>query len=161
MRYSLYGQMSPEQMLPRQMSPWQLESVLDVPRNLPLKFHQNWVSNSLYIGDIKFVWVVVVIFTSNPTKVMLGWVKLWLSWGFDNLQGRIMILGIHNKEKKNSEWNRRKCYSSFCCVSNHVWTDCEPLNWWRKEIFSNKIHKQNRKQRVHKGKWPQHTYSEN
>ena len=25
-----------------------------------------------------------LIFVSNPTKVMLGWVELWLSWGFDN-----------------------------------------------------------------------------
>ena len=33
-------------MLPAQMSPWQLESVLDVPRSLHINFHQNWVSNS-------------------------------------------------------------------------------------------------------------------
>ena len=46
------------QMLRGQMSPRQLESVLDVPRNLPLKFHQNWVSNSRDIADIEFVWVV-------------------------------------------------------------------------------------------------------
>ena len=69
-------------MLPGQMSPWQLESVLDVPRSLHLKFHQNWFSNSLDIADIEFVWVVggggggvvcKVIFVSNPTKVMLNW----------------------------------------------------------------------------------------
>ena len=39
-------QMSPEQMLsgkilPGQMSPWQLKSILGVHRNLSLKFHQN------------------------------------------------------------------------------------------------------------------------
>ena len=34
------------------MSPWQLESVLDVPRNLHLKFHQNRVSNSWGIANI-------------------------------------------------------------------------------------------------------------
>ena len=28
--------------------------------------------------------VCKVIFMSNPTKVMLGSVELWLSWGFDN-----------------------------------------------------------------------------
>ena len=38
--------MLPGQILPGQMSLWQLESVLPVPRNLPVKFHQNRVSNS-------------------------------------------------------------------------------------------------------------------
>ena len=38
--------MLPGQILPGQMSPWQLESLLDVSRNLPVKFHQNRVSNS-------------------------------------------------------------------------------------------------------------------
>ena len=38
------------------MSPWQLEFVLNVHRNLPLKFHQNRVSNSWDIADIEFVW---------------------------------------------------------------------------------------------------------
>ena len=45
--------MLPGQMLFGQMSTWQLESVLDLPRNLPLKFHQNRVSNSWYIADLK------------------------------------------------------------------------------------------------------------
>ena len=48
-------------MLPGQMPLWQLESVLDVSRNLPLKFHKNRVSNSWDISDIEFVWVVVVV----------------------------------------------------------------------------------------------------
>ena len=39
-------------MSPGQMSLWQLESVLDVPRNLPVKFHQNRVSNSWDIPDM-------------------------------------------------------------------------------------------------------------
>ena len=60
LRYSWYGQMLPGQMLPGQISPWQLESVLDVHRNLPLKFHQNRVSNSWDIADIEFLWWVVV-----------------------------------------------------------------------------------------------------
>ena len=30
-----------------------MESALDVPRNLQLKFHQNWVSNSLDIADVE------------------------------------------------------------------------------------------------------------
>ena len=41
LRYSWYGQMSQWQMLRGQMTPWQLESVLNVHRNLPLKFYQN------------------------------------------------------------------------------------------------------------------------
>ena len=44
--------MSRGQMLRGQMSPWQLESFLNVQRNLPLKFHQNWVSNSWDISDM-------------------------------------------------------------------------------------------------------------
>ena len=51
---------------------------------LPLKFGQNWVSNSLDIADIEFVrvvggWWCKVIFFKNPTC------ELWLSWGCDNL----------------------------------------------------------------------------
>ena len=68
-------------MLPGQMSPWQLESVLDVHRNLPLKVHQNRVSHSWDIADIEFGGVggvCKVIFMSNPT-VVLCW-----GWGFDN-----------------------------------------------------------------------------
>ena len=44
------------QMLRGNMSPWQLEFVLNVHRNLPSKFHQNRVSNSWDIADIEFVW---------------------------------------------------------------------------------------------------------
>ena len=36
---------APGEMLPGQMSQWQLKSVLDVPRNLLLKFCQNLVDN--------------------------------------------------------------------------------------------------------------------
>ena len=45
------------QMLPGQMSPWQLGSVKDGPRNLPLKFGQNQASNSWDIADIEFLMV--------------------------------------------------------------------------------------------------------
>ena len=45
--------------MPGQMSTLQLESVLDVPRKLPLEFHQNRVSNSRDIADIEFAVVVV------------------------------------------------------------------------------------------------------
>ena len=50
--------MSPGHMLPGQISSWRLASVLDVSRNLPLKFNQNRVSNSCNIADIEFVWGV-------------------------------------------------------------------------------------------------------
>ena len=45
-------------MLHEQMLPWQLESVLDVPRNLPVKFHQNQVSNSWDIAKLSSSWLV-------------------------------------------------------------------------------------------------------
>ena len=35
------------------MSTWKLESVLDGPKNLRLKFHKIWVSNSWDIADLK------------------------------------------------------------------------------------------------------------
>ena len=44
-------------MLPGQMLVWQLESLQEGPRNLPLKFGRNPASNSWDIGDIEFVWV--------------------------------------------------------------------------------------------------------
>ena len=44
-------------LLPGQMSPWQLESVLYVARNLPLKFDQNRGINTWDMADIEFVWV--------------------------------------------------------------------------------------------------------
>ena len=67
-------------MLRGQMSPWQLESVLNVHRNLPLKFHQNRVSNSWDIADIEFLWwwVVQSHFIVKPN------LALRLDWGFDN-----------------------------------------------------------------------------
>ena len=46
-------------MLPGQMSPWWLESVLDVSKNLALKFGKSRASNSWEIADIEFVCVVV------------------------------------------------------------------------------------------------------
>ena len=46
LRYSWYGQMLPEQMFPGQMSPLQLESVKDGPRNLLLMSGQNQFRNS-------------------------------------------------------------------------------------------------------------------
>ena len=80
-----------DHMLPEQTSPWLLAGCRNlplkfgqnwvtnswnipdnVPRNLPIKFNQNWVNNSWDIADIEFVWegwwvVCKVIFVSNPT----------------------------------------------------------------------------------------------
>ena len=44
--------MSPEQMLPGQMSTWLLESVQDVPRSLSLKFHHNQVPRYSWYGQM-------------------------------------------------------------------------------------------------------------
>ena len=93
LRYSWYGDMLWGQMLPGQMSQWQFESVLDVHRNPPLKFHQNRISNSWDIADIEFVWggwmggVCKVILSSNPT-VVLCWVgALTTCWQFWIISG--------------------------------------------------------------------------
>ena len=76
-------------MITGQKSLWQLETVLDVARNLPLKFRQNRVSNSCDIAEIEFVWVggwwIKVIFGSHPTfELSWGWVgvvtKKELKW---------------------------------------------------------------------------------
>ena len=79
--------MSRGQMLRGQMSPWQLESVLNVHRNLPLKFHQNRVSNSWDIADIEFVWwwvgwggVCTVIILSKPQPNLNTRLGLTIKW---------------------------------------------------------------------------------
>ena len=50
--WDIRGQMSQGQMLPGQMSLWQLASVKDGPGNLLLKFDHNQVSNSWYNPDM-------------------------------------------------------------------------------------------------------------
>ena len=55
MRLCWYGQMVPGYMLPEQMLPCQFASVIEGTGNLPLKFGQNWISDSLDI----FCWLVV------------------------------------------------------------------------------------------------------
>ena len=69
------------------MSPWQLESVLDDPRILPLKFGQNRASNSWDIANYEFMvggGGVKSFLCKTQTWVKLGWVELRLGWGFDN-----------------------------------------------------------------------------
>ena len=59
-----------------------MESVQDGPRNLRLKFCQNWFSNSRDIADIEFVVVggVQSHFHVKPNFIKF---QLWLSWDFD------------------------------------------------------------------------------
>ena len=54
-KYSWYGQMSPEKMLPGKMSQWQLESVLDHPRTLCLK------SERLCMAIYDHVWLCLTM----------------------------------------------------------------------------------------------------
>ena len=52
LKMAQYGQMLLGQMLPGQMSLWQLTSVEDGPRKLTLNFGQNRISNSGDIADL-------------------------------------------------------------------------------------------------------------
>ena len=79
--------MSPGQMLPGQMSSWQLGYVKDGPRNLSLNVGQNRFSNSWDIADIEFMVVVggggggVKSFScKTQTYVRLGWVEVGLGF---------------------------------------------------------------------------------
>ena len=49
-------------MMSGQISPWQLASSKEGPSNLPVKFGQNWVSNSWDIVGVEFPVVVVIVF---------------------------------------------------------------------------------------------------
>ena len=69
--------MSRGQKLPGQMLPLQLESVLDVHRNLPLKFHKiesvtAEILRILSLCGVEWGEISKVILLSNPT-VVLGW----------------------------------------------------------------------------------------
>ena len=126
--------MSPGQMLPEQMSLWQLESVLDVPRNLPLKFHQNRVRYSWDIADLKvpcgggggwWWWWCKPIFVSNPQPscfgLLLGWVAVaWLGFG-------VMTI-IRSDQKSNSvvPWPQLKFVGLGWAAS---WGQANWKNW--------------------------------
>ena len=74
------------------MLPTQLKSVLDVPRNLPLKFHQNMVSNSWYIADIELVWFGWVVWWG-------GWVGVLTIFSKSKLQDMLKVFLLENKGK--------------------------------------------------------------
>ena len=65
-----------------------MESVLDVPRNLCLKFHQNQVSNNRDNADIGCLLGVGV--QSHFRVLRLCLVKL--SWSFDNKNVKVTIV---------------------------------------------------------------------
>ena len=80
--------MSLEQMLLGEMSPWLSESDLDVPRKLPLKFHQNLVSNSWDFWWGVLVVLLVVLVTGVKQSQLLVWLDLdWsltkFCWSFE------------------------------------------------------------------------------
>ena len=106
-------------MLPGQMWLWQLESVLDVPKNMHLKLNQNRVSCSWDIPDIGFVWWGVWVWyaksflcgtllrvSSVNVEFSCGWVgalKIWDRPGrrsFSNLCD--YQFNLHNKHSLNA-----------------------------------------------------------
>ena len=105
--------------------------VVDVdPRNLPLKFRQNRVSNSWYIAYIEFLCCVggwhQVIFMSSPNYVMLGWcwVELWLSWCYDNIEFYLTYKRwAYQKPNKNLQLFLPSLSMLKCSVM--VW--CDPV----------------------------------
>ena len=77
--------------LPGQMSPWQLESVLEVPRNLPLEFHHNqnrisWDAfKSTYVSWINLILTLVICSRCSQEPISkvsskLGYLQLKFSW---------------------------------------------------------------------------------
>ena len=98
-------------MLPGQMSPWQLESVLDVPRSLPLKFTQNQVNSKWDTANVEFVWGLCrFIFKSNPKDV------LRLRWGFEKSENA-------PKNVDNLVWSHRDSYAKL--VNINIISYCE------------------------------------
>ena len=80
---------------------------------------------------------VKVIFRSTPTSVMLGWVELWLSWGFDNFVSShlnwtswvIQILLLNSivfnqytyKQKYDARYPASMMKVPSVCPHNFVW----------------------------------------
>ena len=127
------------QMLPGQMSPWQLESVLDVTRTPCLKFHQNRVSNSWDIANIEFLWwgvggggvVCKVIFMSNPTfgYVRLSWVVVELGfWQQHEILPNQTKPYQPNQAKPNQTRLRRVVVPVFILRSKVTLKNCVYLN---------------------------------
>ena len=85
-------------MLPRQMSPRQLESVFDVPSNLPLKFGQNQVSNRKDIADIEFVWMggsdKLLLATTKPNMNSFNHKSHKTTTSTSTKQNNLKIIGV-------------------------------------------------------------------
>ena len=104
------------------MSPWQLESVLDVPRNLCLKFGQNRASNRWDIW-----WVVVVVTGAKLSQLKVSRLKteVWQQSFFSNFRYIIWNCSVSarfywticatNKQTNTNE-------SLKLTLSIHVWT---------------------------------------
>ena len=102
LRYSRYGQMSRGQ-----MSSWQLESVLDAPRNLPVKFHQNQVSK------LRYPWYVQM----SRGQMLCGQMSSEWSASVKDSQ-RNLPLKFHNNPVINS-WDIPdvdRCCKDKCCL---------------------------------------------
>ena len=126
--------MSPGQIMPGQMSLWQLESVLDVPRNLPVKFHQNWVSNSWNIPDMdkchldkccldkchRYSWK---LFLDVPRSLYLNFHQNWVSNSWDITVFTTFSVGwlggwvggwVVGELESNTNLSFQLCYSWSC-----------------------------------------------
>ena len=109
-------------MLPGQLSLWQLESVLDVLRNLRLKFGQNWVSISWNISDVEFpvlvgscgvqshfrvcpgLWITAIVYVKVYQLHLLNSDHLYLYlYGFDEMA--FQTLSIKIKLFENNKHN--------------------------------------------------------
>ena len=100
------------------MSTWQFESVLDVLRKLPLKFHPNRVSNSWDISDIEFVWVVIVkSFSGKPNRwveVRLGfWQQYFQFWQYHIFHTFIVVMTRFLHKYSFSVWTVSYNCSAF------------------------------------------------
>ena len=97
--------MSPREMLPGQMSPWQIKSVQDVSRYLLLKYGQNGVSNS---WDIRWGFFLLLSLlgkvkpTPSSTGTELQTMNLaWQNWSMSekNLSNTFGIQENKNEKK--------------------------------------------------------------
>ena len=105
-------------MFPGQLSPL---SVLDYPRNLPLRFGQNWVGNSWDIAEFEFLWVVVGGLKSFSSQTQrLRW-EFRLHWGFDNMKYNINDISLPLYPllfNKLTHWNF--CYLGLFMLNRNI-----------------------------------------
>ena len=94
-------------MLPGRMSPWQLASVKDCPRNMPLKFGQNRFSNSWDIIVVVIVAVdVVAVVVVVVVLVIVHFITFEIWSKSDHLTAEILM-------RLSSRWWVVVVYSHF------------------------------------------------